>query len=183
MRFRYCILLWVVALAAWGQEPAAAKIDKRPLSFEDFQKVRARLDRAFELRPRRRDTPLRELNISDDEVREIEAIARRQLLSSMLNISPVVSGCACEEGPFCTDQVYVVATTADGTLGLQLSRIRNAWVIGPVQQWWDRFAALEKRGAKMDFADFFDARNALLHEFPMCVGKGPDPDPQIARAK
>ena len=34
------------------------------------------MKRAQELRPARRDTPLRELNISDDEVREVEAIAR-----------------------------------------------------------------------------------------------------------
>lgn len=127
--------------------------------------------RASELRPRRRDTPMRELNISDNEVREIEVIARRSLFKSMLNISPVIAGCSCEEGPLCTDQVYVVATTASQTVSIQLSRIRNAWVIGPVQRWWTRYEMLAKRDDEMDYREFIDARNQLLLEFPMCVGK------------
>jgi hypothetical protein len=140
-------------------------------------------DRADALYPQRRDTPMRELNISDNEVREIEAIAHRYLFNSMLNISPVVTGCACEEGPLCTDQVFVVATTATQTVSLQLSRIRNAWVVGPVQRWWTQFSALQARRPEMDYFKFEDARNQLLLDFPMCVGKDDSVEPPRTTAQ
>jgi hypothetical protein len=120
---------------------------------------------------------MRELNISDNEVREVEAIAHRQLLNSMLNISPVVAGCACEEGPMCTDQVFVVATSSTKTVSVQLSRIRNAWAVGPVQEWWTRYAQLKLRRSEMDYFAFDDAKNQLLLDFPMCVGKDDSVEP------
>ena len=183
MRLWYCVPLSLIALLAGAQSPTPTNAARKAPSYEEFRKMRVLLDRANALRPRRRDTPLRELNITDNEVREIEAIARRELVSSMLNISPVVAGCPCEDGPLCTDQVYVVATAANATLGLQLSRVRNAWVVGPVQQWWRRNDALARRSAKMEFREAFDAQNALLLEFPMCVGNTPDPDTKIAQTK
>jgi hypothetical protein len=140
-------------------------------------------ERAGALYPRRRDTPMRDLNISDNEVREIEAIARRHLLNSMLNISPVVAGCACEEGPLCTDQVFVVATTATQTVSLQLSRIRNAWVVGPVQRWWTQFSALQARRSEMGYRRFDDAKNQLLLDFPMCVGRDDSVEPPRTTAQ
>jgi hypothetical protein len=134
-------------------------------------------ERAQTLRPRRRDTPMRELNITDNEVREVEVVAHRYLMKSMLNISPVIAGCACEEGPLCTDQVYVVATTATQTVSLQLSRIRNAWAVGPVQKWWFRYEILREKGPKMDWLEYQDAKNQLLLDFPMCVGKDDSVEP------
>lgn len=142
-----------------------------------YERLWAIEKRAEELQPRRRDTPMRELNISDNEMREIEAIAQRYLLRSMLNISPVVADCACEEGPMCTDQVFVVATTPTQTVSVQLSRIRNAWVVGPVQKWWTRFSELEARRPEMGYYKFNDARRQLLLDFPMCVGKDDSVEP------
>src|ERR1041384_5277939 len=93
-------------------------------------------NRAFELRPVRRDTPLRYLNLSDEEVREVQRVSAKYLPRDTVNISPVVTGCPCEEGPDCTEQVYVLASKESGTRGLQLSRVRNRWTVGVVQQWW-----------------------------------------------
>jgi hypothetical protein len=150
---------------------------KRSMAVEE-KAYRERLQaislRAWEVRPRRRDTPLRELNISDNEIREIEALTSRLMRDSMVNISPVVSDCPCEEGPLCTAQVYVVATTAEKTVAVQFSRIRNAWQIGPVQAWWTRNELLRERlatGKIRDYAEYMRAADELLEEFPMCVGK------------
>lgn len=129
------------------------------------------VDRAYELRPKRRDEPLRYLNISDYEVREIQLVAGQYLPKVLLNISPVVTGCPCEEGPQCTDQVYIVAETAQSSKGLQMSRIKNAWVVGSVQQWWLKRDALAANSGKMDYEKYESAMNELVRDFPACVGE------------
>lgn len=170
MRFAVTVLALGVALAVRAEPPKPAvptfNLAER---MEMESQLRVIRRRALDLEPRRRDTPMRELNITDNEVREIQAVASRHLVRSMLNISPIVTGCACEEGPLCTDQVYVVATTATQTTGLQLSRIRNAWVMGPVQRWWLDYAALRERRSKMDLFEYLDAEGKMLLEFPFCA--------------
>src|SRR5215510_3902386 len=113
-----CVLAAVVA----AQEQASTRTAAAYSNRSQDTRFRAR-----ELRPQRRDEPLRYLNISDDEIREIQEVAKKYLPKVLLNISPVVTGCPCEEGPQCTDQVYIVAQTAQSSRGLQLSRVRNAW--------------------------------------------------------
>ena len=165
-----CLLMSLMALPAFSDEPRKAT----PVRTEQAAQSQRMLEierRAFELRPQRVDTPMRELNLSDGEIREIQVIAGKFALSSMLNISPVIAGCACEEGPLCTDQVYVVATTPAETLGLQLSRVRNAWTVGPVQQWWLQFDKLRARMPTMDYRDYVELKNRMLLEFPMCALK------------
>src|SRR5690242_17373366 len=107
--FARCIVLSLLAVPAFSEEPR-----KAAPATSDRLAQSARLSdievRAFQLQPRRIDNPMRELNLSDGEVREIQAIAGKFAMNSMVNISPVIAGCACEEGPLCTDQVYVVAT-------------------------------------------------------------------------
>lgn len=123
------------------------------------------------LQPTRRDAPLRYLNISDNEVREIQLVAEKYVPKVLLNISPVVTGCACEEGPQCTEQVFIVAEKPGKSVGLQLSRIKNAWVVGNVQQWFLRYDALRAQQKEMDYDRFYRAEGELLREFPACVGE------------
>ncbi len=130
------------------------------------------LGHAERLRPSRRDAPLRYLNISDYEVREIQLVAEKVVPKVLLNISPVVDGCPCEEGPQCTEQVFIVAEKLEKpakSVGLQLSRVKNAWVVGSVQQWFLRFDALRARQKEMGFERYHSAEGELLREFPMCV--------------
>jgi len=124
--------------------------------------------RARELYPRRRDTPLRYANMTDDEVREVQAIASKYRMSQFVNISPVVTGCPCEEGGGCTEQVYITSHFGEKTRGLQLSRHRNAWVVGAVQKWWLEFESLLARQDSMSYREFSTARDLKLLEFPMC---------------
>jgi len=129
--------------------------------------------RARELYPDRRNTPLRELNISDDEIREVQAIKEKYLPSDYVNISPVVTDCPCEEGPTCTAQVYVVATLNGKERGLQLSRFNDRWEVGMVQQWWLRYQAITWSRSGDSWLDFLlheKAVNELYEEFPRCVG-------------
>jgi hypothetical protein len=135
-----------------------------------YDRIRAR---ALKLRPERRNAPLRELNISDNEVREVQAIAAKFLPRQIVNISPVVTECPCEEGPMCTAQVYVLATTGTKMKGLQLSRMNANWIVGIVQQWWLRFDAVARRNTGNYFLDEYNyrkARSELYEEFPVCVG-------------
>jgi hypothetical protein len=57
---------------------------------------------ADRIQPARRDGPLRAVDVSDDEVREMQAVALQVQPDSILNISGVVTGCPCEDGPACS---------------------------------------------------------------------------------
>jgi hypothetical protein len=149
-------------------------------------KHRSIYQRAEELRPQRRDTPLRYLNISDEEVREVQAISVKFLPRAMVNISPVVTDCPCEEGPTCTAQVYVVATTGTNTRGLQLSRMNERWAVGTVQQWWSRRDALVRSKTGNDFVDSYEyarALHELYGEFPVCSGESEPAKQAVAAQK
>jgi hypothetical protein len=173
MRLLVVVLLTIVIVPVLAQEPRK-RDDPRPEWVIQMERMDEIAAHAWLVRPQRRDAPLRELNISDSEVREIETIAAKYAMNSMLNISPVVAGCPCEEGPLCTDQVFVVSNTPSKTVGLQLSRVRAAWVVGTVQQWWLRYAELLEKEPKMDRREFHSLRNQLLLEFPVCPLKKPE---------
>ena len=165
----------ILGLALLLVTVASAQAPKSKAEWEAYRAQAMKLmrieKRANELRPGRRDEPLRYLNISDNEVREIQLVAEKYLPKSLLNISPVVTGCPCEEGPQCTDQVYIVAETAQSSKGLQMSRVKDAWVVGTVQQWWLKRDALNAQYGKLDYAKFESAMNELVRDFPTCVGE------------
>ncbi|MEJ0087341.1 MAG: hypothetical protein WDO72_16840 [Pseudomonadota bacterium] len=184
MRLWLALLLgWITATCAHAQSA-----DKKPLTaaqyrlmmddLEYWRQQQTRYDRvwqrALELRPGRRNTPLRDLNISDGEVREVQVIAARFLPRALVNISPVVTECPCEEGPACTAQVYVLATGKGKTSGLQLSRMNEVWDVGVVQKWWLKREAIQRQNTGNVFLDDYlaqKARNDLLEEFPLCAGQ------------
>jgi hypothetical protein len=125
-------------------------------------------DRALELRPRRRDAPLRELNISDDEVREVQAAFGANVRPEMLNIAGVVTGCPCEDGSGCAEQVWVEVAGRSASRGYLLSRVDGHWTIGPVQRWWLRWQLLEANAKKLGWQEYTKAVARLNAEFPAC---------------
>ena len=176
-------LLLGMAIAAGAYAQTA---DKKPLTYEQYRAMSDDWDywwqqrkryaqiaaRARQLYPDRRNTPLRDLNITDGEVREVQAIAARFLPKALVNISPVVTDCPCEEGPACTAQVYVLATAKGKTTGLQLSRMLSTWDVGVVQKWWLKMDAIQRQNTGNTNLDDYlvaKARNELLEEFPACV--------------
>ena len=90
----------------------------------------------WQRRPVRQDEPLREENISDSEVLQIEGVMKELYPGSIVYISAVTSSCPCEDGPNCEDQVWSVATLASVSNELALSRIDGEWQVGPLQEWW-----------------------------------------------
>jgi hypothetical protein len=169
---------------------ASAAAQNRPKGRFDFEQLKrdsefraAVVKRAREIVPRRRDVPMRELNLTDDEVREIQAATKSWLPGTYLNISPVVTGCPCEDGPGCKAQVYVVADSSEKPSGLLLSRIRDEWKVGDVQRWWLRYGQLLEAEKKMDWLEYNQAELKLAREFPVCSGPGNALDaPQTAQA-
>src|SRR5687767_8408802 len=156
-------LFTIGAPAAESAKPAASQASDINLRLVELE------ERAFQLYPRRRDTPLRYLNITDGEVREIQLIARKYQMPELMNISPVVEGCPCEEGSGCTEQVFIVGKIEDQAYGLQLSRRKNRWAVSTVQKWWLEHAALRARESAMDYRAYQQARERQLLEFPMCA--------------
>jgi hypothetical protein len=121
-------------------------------------------------RPIRRENPLRELNISEDEVHEIQSAVLQVSPGSIVNISGVVTGCPCEDGQGCSDQVWIVAHKPGYSQGLQLSRVNGHWGIGVVQQWWLNFDKLgELRGTSPEA--YSKALKSLYDSYPACVNK------------
>jgi hypothetical protein len=118
--------------------------------------------------PVRRDGPLREQNISDDEVREIQGLVQERMPGAIVTISGVVSGCPCEDGPECVAQVWIAAYRAGTTRGLELSQINNRWSVGPVQQWWLDSESLRDRNFP-SFQDRAAAQQTLNDRFPVCT--------------
>jgi hypothetical protein len=167
------LLAGATSAAEPGMASAGAQSERRRDEAARMEVRLRELDaRSRQLYPRRRDTPLRYLNISDSEVREVQAIARKYQMSELLNISPVVEGCPCEEGGTCTEQLYIVGAIDKQAQGLLLSRRRNLWTLSVVQRWWLERAALEARQKVMDFRSFENAWERLLLEFPQCAPSG-----------
>ena len=126
--------------------------------------------RAFQLRPRPPIGPMRTQNISDVEVLEIQAAAANVMPKAIVNIGSVVTGCPCEDGPNCADQVWVVAFTPEQSAGMLFSRIDGTWGVGPVQKWQLDLQELERRrNTFQKYSDFLTAERALLDRFPVCA--------------
>lgn len=125
-------------------------------------------ERIFLTRPTPRVGPLREANLSDNEAREIKSVMAHTYPGAILSISGVVSGCPCEEGPFCSSQAWVVPEDDVTTPGVLLSRIDGRWAVGLIQKWWsDRGKlAADSRLTRRQQADALDSQ---WKSFPVCA--------------
>jgi hypothetical protein len=132
----------------------------------------ARLRHIYERSVRRSDLPLRAENLSDDEVREIQAVTFGIYPDAIANISEVTEGCPCEEGALCTSQIWVVANQNNQYRGLLLSRIDNKWTVGVIQRWWLEYRELRSRrraGSRDEYRKLRDEQYRLEERFPVCA--------------
>jgi hypothetical protein len=120
--------------------------------------------------PRRHDGLLRAVNLNDIEVQEIQAAASQVFPDVVINISGSTVGCPCEDGPKCTGEVWLMASTSSGPKDLKLSKIDNRWSVGPVQQWWLKYNKFEAAYPynQRDF-DYYSAESDLKSDFPECL--------------
>jgi len=91
---------------------------------------------------KRIDGPLSDTNISDIEVRKVQAVVLELYPGAIVNIGGVTSECRCEDGPECTAQVWVVAHDIGQSHGMMLSKIDGEWRLGPLQDWWLEYEKL-----------------------------------------
>ena len=164
--------LWLLAIACAASVVVAETPDEaKRAAFRAHSEKLVRIQtRVVGTRPRRREQPSRPTNIGDDEVREIQRLTADLWPDSIVNISTVVVGCPCEDGPSCTDQVWVAGQRRAVIKGLLLSRIEGRWAVGPVQQWWMEYERLQSRRAEFpSYMAYGRARDALLEAFPICT--------------
>ena len=154
--------LWIEACA--GRTSEQKHMAERMAGDEKRMKLEWRIQ---EIRPHRREGPLRSRNIDDKEIREILSVAADILPGAIVNIGGVVSGCPCEDGLSCSAQVWIVAHRAAKTNGLLLSRISNQWQVGPVQQWWLDYEVLRAGRSRPSIEE----GDALTDRFPGCAAQ------------
>ena len=148
---------------------------------------RERIRHIYRSRPHRLDEPLREDNISDGEIREIQVLTDERYPGAIANIGGVTSGCPCEEGPDCDSQVWILAHRDDRYDGLLLSRVNSKWTIGSIQQWWFKYDQFQKRArearaerkpeSRYYYSDYLDELRQLQDAFPSCLV--PEQDLQV----
>jgi hypothetical protein len=135
---------------------------------EDFEQYRY-------IRPpeqARADRPLRQDNINDEEVREVQRAALEVYPDAIVSISAVTDGCDCEDGSRCTAQVWLALNRGSQTRSLVLSKIDGHWKIGAVQSWWLQYSAHQAsfagfgRGARR--LAWQQENQRLLDSFPTC---------------
>lgn len=113
-------------------------------------------------------------NIHDGEVSEIQQLMSELAPGAIVDIDSVYEGCSCEEGPACTDQVWVVSHQPGRNTGLWLSRMEGHWALGPYEKWQREIADLYRHQSEFlgprdapDFAARRDAYNQHMLELQM----------------
>lgn len=153
--------LWRFACITGASE---ALRDKTLRALEDRRRWAVE-DRIRKVRPIRREAPLREANITDREIEQITAAGRHLLPGAIVNIGSVVTGCPCEDGPLCTDQVWIVVYRPDQSIGRLLSRIGGSWQIGRVQQWYLDYEEVATGRSRLPR----EQQDAIIDGFPACT--------------
>lgn len=137
--------------------------------WQRYQRDRDLQRRISESEPTRYRSPasFREIDINDEEIREIEGVVRELIPGAIVMISGVAKGCPCEDGPACAAQVWIAVHLPKQTRSLELSDINDHWVIGPVQQWFLDSGQLQ-RSKYSTSAEYAAARQALDDRYPIC---------------
>jgi hypothetical protein len=144
-----------------------AQVTAEGQSCEDFEAYR-------NIRPAQPnpDEHLRQDNITDEEVREVQRAALKVYPDSIVSISGVTDTCDCEDGGGCTAQVWLALYRQNKMRSLELSKIGGHWTIGAVQRWSLQYDQLQARdpgvwaGAKT--LAWQEERQRLLDSFPSC---------------
>lgn len=76
---------------------------------------------------------LREENITDSEVRELQKIVAERTPGTIVQFGPVTVGCACGESPSCTHQVMLTVERASPYTAVQFSRVKGTWQLSERQ--------------------------------------------------
>lgn len=174
---RSCSVLLVVLLSLFSSLDAVGDGKNKAERLAEHQQRR----HIYGSRPRRIDEPLRAENISDEEIREIQATTVTVYPGAIANVSGVTDGCPCEEGPMCDSQVWILAYRDNRYDGLMLSRISNKWIVGPLQTWWFEYDLLIRKMSELRsekpadymavYMEYREKRIQLEEAFPVCISE------------
>ena len=161
--FLSCMMISAISSADTGAEALALDL---------FNKIRAG-DLEFSSV---KDLPLREQNLSDVEVRQIEMVMNAYFPGAIVSIGGVTEGCNCAESPACSSQVAVTAYRPDRSAQFVLSRLNHRWGVGRLQAWWLEYEALfsssrqERSGVNSRLIDLSreERIQALHNTMPVC---------------
>jgi hypothetical protein len=158
------LLTWLLNATAFAQGAADVQI------CEDFGPYRH--IRTAQPRP---NGPMREDNITDEEVRELQNVARLVYPDTIVIIGAVTDGCDCEDGSSCTNQVWLVLNRENyQTRNLVLSKIGGHWKVGAVQSWLIEYDAHQSQPGYPGWGSSEQSRawrrenQRLLDNFPTC---------------
>ena len=144
----------------------------KPLYDRDFLVKRGQV---WARRPQPMQAPLRADNILDEEVRAIQNSVKAIAPQALVNIGPVIDKCRCENGPQCSNQVWVIAERAEHKEGYSLAKIDGAWGISPLQEWWLEYDELRQRQVETsdptEFQHLLTASMQMVRDFELCVDK------------
>ncbi len=159
---------------------------------QNRQAYREKRRAAMLSRPAYSERQLREENLNDIEIRQIEQATRAIVPGAIVNIGGVWDACPCEDGDQCTNQVWVVISVPGKSTGVMLSKISDRWDIGPVQEWWfdyedheGKVRDLNLRRQRADYTQMLalneerrllsEEKILLIQRFPFCATEEPDP--------
>jgi hypothetical protein len=167
MRILLLILLMTNSIFGSANCYSVKERDKRWACYDKLSAIEYRIKVT---KPTRKSGPLREINLNDIEVREIQESVANVLPKAIVNISGVTVGCPCEDGAGCKDEVWLVASTSTLAKELKLSKIKDHWTIGPIQQWWLMYENfLARRADYKSPSNNYFAEEDIKMEFPACL--------------
>lgn len=156
-------------LASWS----VAQSDPRAVDRQIDAKLTSRYQNARSL-----NRSMRDENIRDEEVKELQIVIATLDKGSITSIGPVIAGCHCEEGPACTAEVTVALHKPGQSVGMNFSRIEGKWQLGLLQKWdlkygaaqaryWNRRVPAAERGKQQQA--YVEELATLLAEMPQCA--------------
>jgi hypothetical protein len=127
---------------------------------------------------------LREENITDEEVREVQKVVDEKMPGEIRRIGPVTVGCGCAERPGCTNELVIVVKTKAMADEVTLARVRKVWQLSELQQLELRRQRIREKRRLMSTApaqeraayrkELEREEQLLLNDLPACLKKMPN---------
>lgn len=153
------------------------------------REIEGRLDDRALNRSRLKRT-LREENIRDQEVKEIQGEVAARMLGDIRHIGPVWAECPCEEGPQCSGQVTVTLSKQERTTGVTFSKLADKWRVSVTEDWDRRYRAFREKYRNYSYGssaeprkakNYVDELQALRNGMPECRGQPTASEPTRPR--
>jgi hypothetical protein len=158
-------LAWFLCATAFSQNVGDAQVCE---DFSQYRYIRTS-------QPSPPNGSVRQDNITDEEVREVQHAAREIYPDTVVIIGAVMEGCDCEDGGSCTAQVGITLNRENyQTRTLVLSRISGHWKVGAVQSWSIQYKAHQHQpgfpgwGCDELSIAWRKENQRLLESFPAC---------------